>query len=160
MGKFERGEVVIRGARFEDVAPLALTMRAEDRAEVWASQHLTPAEALEASLRHSVMAFTFEIIGMPAAMFGLIPGSIIGGRACVWLLTGEACDRIPVTFLKLSRKMISRFLELYPVMENWIDARYERAVKWARLCGAEVEDAAPWGAEGLPFHHVVFRRGD
>lgn len=153
----EMDNVIIRGARLEDVAPLALSMRESDRLEVLASHGMNPVEMLRFSLQASILAFTAEYREYPVAMFGISTDSFVGDRAAVWLLTGEVVSSLPITFVKVSRRVVSRFLELYPVLENWVDARYVKSLRWLERIGAHIDPPAPYGAEGLPFHHIVFR---
>jgi hypothetical protein len=150
--------VFIRGARRDDVAPLAASMRPEDAAEVLAAAGQTPAEALADCLERSILAYSLEADGELIAMFGLA-GPLIGDRVVVWALTGAGADRHPLSFHRLSRAVVARFLELYPALENMVDARHEKSLRWLRRLGAEIEPAQPYGAAGFPFHHITFRKG-
>jgi hypothetical protein len=38
------------------------------------------------------------------------------------------------------------------VLENFIDARYEAAVRWAKWLGFDVGAPVPYGPAGMPFH--------
>lgn len=150
--------IVIRPARPEDCVPVAACMRSEDRREV-AVLGQTPYEALHESLSESSIVYTVVVKEQLAAMFGLMPLSVIGNHACIWLLTGEPVDEIaPITFVRLSRQMINQFLQLYPVLENWVDARYTQAIKWLRLCGAHFDASREIGPERITFRHFAIRR--
>lgn len=148
----------IRSAHPDDCAPIAACMRADDRREV-AVLGQTPYEALHESLTESSITYTVLTDGEPAAMFGLMPLSVIGNHACIWLLTSDLVDSIAsITFVRMSRHIISQFLDLYPVLENWVDARYMQAIKWLTLCGAHFDASREIGPERITFRHFAIRR--
>lgn len=150
----------IRAATREDVAELVPLMRAEDCAEVRATG-MEPAAALEQSLGLSLEAYAVEFDDELAGLFGVAPGpgTVLGGEeyAVAWLLTGGAVSRHPVAFARASRMVVGGLLERHPLLVNFIDARYLRALCWARWLGADVREAILFGS-GLPFHPVIFRR--
>lgn len=156
-------EAIFRPVRAGDIRALAEVMRHEDAAEVRAAFGVTPLEALRKSIEVSAFACTAELGGEVAAIFGIEDGprrSLLGPREydVVWLLTGRACAKYPRAFFRASRRVLTAFLELRPVLANMIDARYSAALRWARHLGAEVRPAQPWGVEDLPFHPVIWRR--
>lgn len=136
-----------------------LVLRDSDVQEIWASDHLTPKEALKLSLAKSILALTVEDQGEPIAMFGINPESILGNRAVVWLLASDGLDRIKRRFARHSRQFVQMMLEYYPFLFNYVDARNQKSIEWLKFCGAKIEDAKPYGAESLPFHFFSFKRG-
>lgn len=147
-------------AHAEALAPL---LRPADVAEVEASAGFTPLEALQASLSASERAWALVVGGEVAALWGVVPvgqGTLLTRPqlAVVWALTGRAVDRHRKLFVRLSRGVLSELLRLYPVLVNAVDARYRGALRWVRWLGAEVAPAVPFGALGLPFHPIRFRR--
>jgi hypothetical protein len=149
---------LIREAQASDCALLAAVMRPEDMRELEALG-LTPKRALYESLAESAVAYTVDVDGWPAAMFGLTPYKLLGERACVWLLTGEGINKIPLTFVKLSRLYIAEFLELYPVLDNWVDARYTASIKWLEMCGAVFDKVGITKPGNVVFRHFYLRKG-
>jgi hypothetical protein len=139
---------------------LAARMRAEDRAEVWASDHQTAIEALEISSRGSEFARTLLINGEPAAIWGVRAIEELDGVYVAWLLTADIVDRYPITFCRTAKAEIARILDRYPVICNMVDARYTKSLRWLGSLGFEVHDRQPlsFGPESLPFHLVVLRR--
>lgn len=141
---------------------LAQRMRKEDREEILASGGFTPLGALLDALRHSELAGTALYAGEVAAMYGCVPtptGTLLGGRVGVaWLLTGEAVNRHPRVFLRQCRQAISEMLEHYDIIVNAIDARYTKALRWAKWLGFEVCAPEPFGLGGMPFQRIIIRR--
>lgn len=119
-------------------------MRDEDVAECEALG-LEPLRALQDGLAGSVESVTAFFDGEVAAMAGY---SRTGG---VWMLSGQACTRNPLLFLRMSRRVVDDFLSKQPVLFNGIDARYKGALRWARWLGFTVE--AP---QEVPPHGALF----
>jgi hypothetical protein len=134
-------------------------MRAEDAAEVLAARGHSPIEALGDALWQSTQAFTLVAGDKVLCMTGLIPLHLHNVQAAnAWLLTGDAVESHKVAFLRASRFAITLYLEEYPVLVNYIDARYSRALAWAKWLGFDVCEARPYGIDGEPFHEISLRR--
>lgn len=157
-------ELVIRPAVLEDALALAPRMRAEEVAEVRASGGFYPREALIDSLAHSDEAWTALFDGQVACMWGVaeVPGSsaLTGRVGAVWLLTSDLVERYPKTFWRACRGELARLFERWAVLVNAIDARHEKAVRWARRLGFPLQPADSFGEYALPFHRFRVRRED
>ena len=132
------------------VAALARHLRAADRAEVWAAAHVGPAEALGRSLAASPLAWTGLMDCRPACMFGVGSGGPDWGRP--WMLGTGLVERHAAAFLRRCRPQVARMQAAYPLLINHVDARNDAAIRWLRWLGFTIGTAAPWGAQGLPFH--------
>lgn len=147
----------------KDVWPVAEAMRGDDAQELAASG-LSKREGLLQSMALSTFAFTFFLCGEMAGMWGVWPAfpptTALGTEPVVgvWLLTTTAVDRHPKAFLKASRAVLASLLDKYPALVNVVDARYERAIRWARHLGFEVLQAVPHGPLAMPFHPIRIRR--
>lgn len=152
----------IRPAEPADAEELALSMRAADAAEVLASGGYRPLEALQASLswtrRHGGEAWAAIIDGQVAALFGVARPSLLSTRAVPWLLTGELAGRYPLVLWRGSKVVAADWLERFGHLEQYVDARYEQALRWARRLGFEVADPAPFGRDSRPFCKITLRR--
>lgn len=155
---FKRGPVWVRDSKLEDVLVLRETMRREDRDEVWASHHFTPEKALLVCYSFSSVCHTLLFQDTPIAMFGVIPDADVETEATIWFLGSEIIETCKKSFLEACRLFIDGMLGMYPVLYNYVDARYRKSVRWLKWCGAEISEAQPWGVENLPFHYIRFRR--
>ncbi|NCB43505.1 MAG: DUF2833 domain-containing protein [Clostridia bacterium] len=155
---YDKDGYKVRKAKLSDVAHLAQHMRSSDVAEIWASDHKIPEEALREGLERSIFACTVEN-GVPIAMFGICPLSITGDTASVWLLATDDLDKLRIRFAKNSRKFVEMMLEYYPYLENMVDDRNTKSIEWLRFCGAKIDEPVPYGEEQLPFRHFSFTRG-
>lgn len=151
--------VRIVDAMAEDILPIAQGMRRTDRLEIRASHGLEPVDALLNALAQSSICKTVLFNGLPIAMFGIVPSND-QKTASIWCLGTDLLDQIHVCFGRMSRKIINQFLEIYPALYNFVDARNEKTIGWLKWCGAEFDEPKPYGVEQLLFQHFIFRRKD
>jgi hypothetical protein len=139
---------------------LAPCLRAADIDELRATCGLAPEAALARSLALSTHAwFAADATGAPLALWGVGPVSLIDGKGCPWLLASDAFDALPPRLVAgMSRKLLVDIVALYPRLENRVDARHEKALRWLAWLGFELAPAAPWGVEGRPFHRFSIDR--
>lgn len=142
------------------VAPVAMNMRKEDADEVWSSFRITPPQALMVSLHGSELAWSVlsPKTGQPFAMFGVRKGSILAGESTIWLLSTPEIARWRLPFAKHSREYIRELAESYGVLTNHVDVRNKASIAWLKWLGAEFDDPAPWGLDGLDFQRFTIRR--
>lgn len=149
---------VVRTTTSLDIEMMKKHLRASDVQEVWASHHHTPEKALELSFAVSELCLTVDVKGMPAVIFGITPQTLLDNSALVWMLATNRIRLIRKSFIKECRHYIDMMLIRYPILENYVDARNKLSIRWLKWCGAEIEEAAPYGVERLLFHHFSFRR--
>ena len=150
--------VEIMPARLADVWAFE-RMRPEDAAEVMASHGLSPVEAIIESWANSKEAWTVRFNGEVAAMYGIVLtpwGTALTPVAVGWLLTTTAVDRHPVTFFKESKRIVKELAERYGVLTNFVDARYGKALNWARRLGFDVQQVITFGRNGEPFNPISY----
>jgi hypothetical protein len=138
-----------------DVEALAPNLRPDDIAEIRAASGLAADVGLRRSFALSTHVWAARQDGEGiVAVWGVGPLSLTMGRGCPWLLASPAFDRFGRQIVGLSRPMLARMRAAYPHLENHVDARNRRAVRWLEWLGFVVEPPARWGAEGLPFHRI------
>lgn len=135
---------------------LAMTLRPEDTAEVLACGFKDAHDALRLSLQRSDAAWAATVDGAVAALFGVTSHS--ESRTVVWFLTGSVFLANARLFVKHAKAAIRILLEPYSSLENYVDARYSAAVRWARWLGFELAEAHPYGPAGQLFHLATLRR--
>lgn len=140
-----------------DADSLGDRLRAADVEEIRAASGLAPAEALRRSYELSshvwaVREFSSLPIAPPIALWGVGPLSLVEGRGCPWLLATDAFEGLGPDIARLSRPLMAAMRDLYPHLENRVDARHTRAVRWLSWLGFTIDPAKAWGVEGRPFH--------
>ena len=153
---YNQRNVMVRDSELSDIDAMHDRMRAEEIAEVWASYHMTPREALEASYKSSLVRLTFLYKGEVAGMFGIRVDNLLAKDAVVWLLTTDLIHKMRIRFLKLSKYFIGYFLRLYPLIHNFVDDRNTACIRWLKWCGAFVSTPTRFGVDGLPFRYFMF----
>ncbi len=148
--------VYIEPATMEHARILAPLMRQADVDEVMASHGYTPIEALEAGVNQSEVAWAGFLNGDLVGLFGISRRPFLSTTAVPWLLTGVGVEKHPRAFWKACRVIVADWREQFAgvEMEQFVDARHERALRWAARLGFHVEPAMPFGAAGLPFHRI------
>ena len=155
---FEKKNVCIRESRVEDILVLRSCLRKEDVMEIWAMGHMTPERELMLCYAMSCVCRTLTLEGKPIAMFGLIPDFEDAKRAMIFFLGSQDIELVKKTFLEFCTLFIDGALTIFPTIYNFVDARYEKSLRWLKWLGAKVDEPRPQGIEGLPFHEITFRR--
>lgn len=131
-------------AALDDARELAPLLRAEDRAEVLALG-CEPVDGLLQSLTASREAWTWRDEGRIICIGGVAPLSLIGQTGVPWLL---GSDLVPVhrrAFMLETRRMVARWLGMFSVLWNVVDARYAEAIRWLRWLGFTLGEPLPIG---------------
>ena len=134
-----------------------------DMQEIRAATTARPEIAVALSVACSDPGWAVELEGRPLCVFGAGPaGTTPEGKRVgrPWLLSVEDLKGYPVHFLRVSRDVIAEMRRRYDVLENWVDARNLRSIKWLRWCGFEIMDAEPWGPFGAMFHRFYWEGGE
>jgi hypothetical protein len=145
-------------ATLEHAALLALSMRSEEQAEVFASLGFTPEEALTHAIGASEEAYAAFLGDTILCIFGITPYALVTQTASPWMLTSDAMPKHPRLLLKYTKLAIERWLERYPILINYIDARYEPSLRWARWAGFTVSAPQPYGLFDMPFCRIEMRK--
>lgn len=144
----------VRNAELKDTLILAKTMRLQDREEIYASDKVTPLEALvtpftiENARNYSIMGIKDEgVIGM----FGCTP-SLEKDFGCAWLLSSEVLLKHRKQFLKECPYWVATMGQGYKFLYNFVDRRNWVSLKWLQYLGFEAREEFPeYGHAKIPF---------
>lgn len=150
--------IEVRPSVESDIHALKDRLRREDAEEIFAAGNADSQAALAQSFSRSSACYTVGLDGVPVAMFGIVPDSLLGHSANVWFLGAPEMARIKKSFVRESRRFIATFLSQYPELWNCVDARYKNAVKWLVACGADFESSIYLGRDGVRFYRFTMRR--
>lgn len=151
-------EITFRDAVPGDADRLLIEMRACDRQEAEAMVGAAQVDfVLRYTLGASLAAWCCEQDGELVCLFGVAALSIAGGVGAPWMLGTDRMARLPRAVMAQSRAMIPRMLALFPHLINFVDARNVRSIRLLKWLGFEIHPAAPYGAQGLPFHRFDMR---
>lgn len=132
-------------------------IRQADIDELWASNRVTPEEALRAGLRLSTSVWTGMVDGRPICMFGVVPASLLGGVGVPWMIGTTDIERHQHAFLRRCRPHVAHMRRLYTHLANMVDARNRVAMRWLRWLGFRLGEPVPHGPDGLPFRPFEMR---
>ncbi|CCG34026.1 TPA: hypothetical protein QFV80_003319 [Klebsiella aerogenes] len=136
-------------AHIAEILPL---VRAADLQEFSATNGWSARRVLECGLKTSTFCCAGLVNGKVVTIFGVAPASMIGGSGIPWLVGTDSLEKYQRTFLRRCRKVVNAMLSVYPYLENYVDARNHVAKAWLHWLGFTLEDPAPYGVQGLPFH--------
>lgn len=134
--------VKIRKAKSRDIRKLSGRLREADAQELLAAGNESVEGALAYSFKAASHCRTVEIDGLPVALFGVTPETLIGDQACIWFLGTPELARIKKTFVRQSRRVIAEFLLHYPLLWNVVDVRYVSTIRWLESCGAIFDEGS------------------
>ncbi len=144
--------VTYRPATFEDVEAILPHLRPADVAECEA---LTGEGTLRAAafgtLLGSVRAWTAEVNGNPVAMFG-VAGQMINAVGHPWMFGTPRMERHARALISEGRTYIRTMLSVFPRLENVVDARNTKSIRWLKRLGFRIRPPMVMGVAGLPFH--------
>ena len=135
-----------------DIDFIANYMRKADRDEVIAVVGKVDMRALLARCVHASSHCWVASDGEPVAIFGVAPQT--PGVGSPWLIGTDALVE-PAMQLALVRDVrwyIAQWLTLYPRLENFVDVRNERSVRWLEHVGFKIHAPEKYGIEGHLFH--------
>ena len=134
------------------IAFIAPRMRQADADEIWAAAHLKPQRALEWSMLASREPMTGAADGRPVCMFGISTTTPFDRIGHPWLLSTDEIENHAYVLLTGSRRYLTIERERYAGLENYVDARNTKALRWVRWLGFAIDPPASYGVDGLPFH--------
>jgi hypothetical protein len=130
----------IQPATSVDVAFLAAVID-EDR-DQWSPGEDMPAERLLRTCAGSTQVWAArDADGTPAALWGVTPVPDDPEVGHLWMLACEVFDNRPADLQSLSRLVFGEMLTQYLRLENFVDARKQRAIELLRSIGFTIEPA-------------------
>lgn len=151
------GDLQIVPALPEHAEELALTMREEDRLEVWRVGHRMPLRALLDSMAASDQSWAALWGGRVGALYGTAPMVGMLGTAAPWLITGEVLEHNKRSFLREAHRGLEQMLARWPRLLNVVCAECPTALRWVRWMGFAVGPPFQWGPDSAFFHWIERR---
>jgi hypothetical protein len=73
-----------------------------------------------------------------ACVWGLIPPTILGDKAYLWLITTDLVDQHPFCFVRHSQMAVQELLKQYPIIYGHVIPGNERGMRWLKWLGARI----------------------
>ena len=141
----------------EDMLP---NVREADRLEFLAINGWSARRVLESGVKTSTVSAAGLVNGRVVTIFGVAPKSMIGGSGIPWLVATDELEKYQFTFLRRCRKAVNEMLSVYPYLENYVDERNHVAKSWLHWLGFHLDDALPYGNDGLNFHRFYMEKNN
>lgn len=142
----------------ELVEAIAADMRQADAAEVWASSHYTPVEAMMSSWEASDRSMIVTVNNEPCVMIGLVIRDILSGAGIPWLLGTDNALKYKRHFLTQVPDVIDEMLAICPRLYNYVHARNKISVNWLKRIGFTIDEPVPFGCDNELFHKFHLER--
>lgn len=147
-------------AQQEYMNHIADNLRKADLDEIKAAGNSSARECLANGLNVSSKCWVALIDDEPACVFGVAPISILGGVGAPWLLGTDKLFKVRRRFLTDSRIYFKEMLKLYPVLQNYVDARNSMSIRWLKWLGFSILPAVRYGINDELFHPFIARAKD
>ncbi len=137
------------------IAELSVTMREEDRDEIWHIACLTPHEALSKSYKSSQYIRTVVLDGRVVAIFGCARTGEVG---VPWMLASPLLLKIKKSFLRGCREYLDEMSQGCKFMTNYAWSKNTVHLQWLQWLGFEMQPGVPMGPNGeifIPFFKVI-----
>jgi hypothetical protein len=137
---------------------IAADMRNADVAEVWASHHHTPLDALMKGWVLSDLSVIVECDGVPCTMLGLVVENLMTGAGTPWLLSSNHALKYKREFLLQSPPVIEQMLDVCPRLSNYVHVDNRVSIRWLKWLGFTIETPGPIGINKELFHRFHLER--
>ena len=140
------------------IKELAETMQIEDKQSVWALAHFSPEQGLKHSLTNSIESYTWLADNKVGAIYGITSGTLLDSYVCPWFLGSDLVKKYPRIFLTGCKEWVEDTVNKYDWLQNYVDARHKRSIKWLKWMGFKIHPEQPLGLDGLLFHKNELRK--
>lgn len=151
----------LQPATLEHAEYIGERVRSADREEIWASHMMRPIKAMKIGLSNSVHVTTGLDGDEPVVMWGVAVPCLLDQRiGTPWMVATEKLDQkdVMVAFLRRCREPLLAFMREFDILENYVDERNKRAIRWLQYMGFDVsETSEPYGALKMPFRRFEMR---
>ena len=117
---------------------VAKHMREADVAECMALGGLTPRQALEHSLALDGPRWCGTLDCEPAAIFGVVPVTVMGSTGVAWLLGTPLLLQHWRIFARRSKPLLAELLDRYDCLVNVVHVDNRVALRWLEWMGASL----------------------
>ena len=145
----ERSKPFVRPSTPKDCHELSLTMREEDKREVYHFDRLSPLVVLFDGLTGG-KCWTVEWNNKVVAMFGVVRKDNITGIP--WMLASDDLKHIKKSFLKECHDYVELMFDGFEVLTNYVWAKNDVHIQWLKWLGFKFFDAKPFGYDRELFY--------
>lgn len=143
----------------EDAAYIAANLKQNNRQEIIAAIGDNALNDILRSMKRSKMLGCFKANGVPVAIYGVIPDSLLSDTGVVWLLFSDETMQHRRVVGRYTKRGIQAILTHFSKVYNWVDVGNKDIIRWLQWLGAEIKGPYKHGIYGLPHYYFYFERG-
>lgn len=87
----------------------------------------------------------------PICLFGFAPHGLLSDKAAPWAVGTPDLTRRGRALNRFGKWYCARTLEMFPVLENYVDVRNTASIRWLQGLGFQFDRPEPYGVEKRPF---------
>lgn len=134
----------------EHLAQMIGRIRDDDARELEDGYGEDPYFVLGQSFAASVLCWAAVVDRETIAMFGVVPrGPWPAGRP--WMIGTKDLDKHRFKFVKGCREVVQEMLGTFPSLENVVDVRNRKTIRWLRWLGFDFGKIILVGQKNLPY---------
>ncbi|MEA4834961.1 MAG: hypothetical protein VB133_07500 [Anaeromusa sp.] len=139
-------------------AALAASMRNDDRQEALAMLGMSGAPALYLSMYCSQEMYIAEMDDVPLCAWGVCRTN---GINLIWFIASQEIEQHKRELLTLTRPRFEALLQKYGRLENFVDARSKKSLRFIRWLGFTINlEPVAAGVRGEALYHFYKERGE
>jgi hypothetical protein len=96
---------------------------------------------------------------LPVCVFGVVRWSSLSLNGTPWLLATDDFNEEGLAIVKASKAYSNLMKKRFHLLQNFVDVRQEKSIRWLKWLGFTIEPAEPFGFLSLPFHRF-WMKGD
>lgn len=135
----------VRDTTVKDCAELAVTMREEDKREVWHASRSSPKDVLLKSVSSSRLCWTVMWQGKVVAIFGVCGTK--NDTGIPWMLASDDLVKIRKSFLRECKDYVNKMQEHHPLLANIAWTKNTVHIQWLKWLGFEFQEPFPFGED-------------
>lgn len=135
----------------EHVEQMLPNIRRDDRHEVMATYGKPVEDLLGKCVGKSEMAWAGLADDDVVCIFGVVGATVLSETGHPWMIGTSLIDKHARVFLLKSRDMVSEMQFRYRKLENFVDVRNKKSIKWLGWLGFQFAEPAPYGIYRMPF---------
>lgn len=138
--------ILVREPHHKDILELSVTMRQEDKDEIWHLARISPGEALNAALEVCDYNRVVLLDGKVVCIFGI--GGVKGEVGVPWMLASDLLKSIRKPFVRECRGYLEEMSQGYKLLLNVAWTKNEEHIKWLKWMGFDFAVPEPMGPDG------------
>lgn len=142
--------ILVRDPHDKDIIELSVTMRQEDKDEVWHLARLTPLDALRMSINDCEFNRAVLLDGQVVFMYGV--GNAGNGVGVPWMLASPLLSKVRKQFIRECREGLEEMSQGYKILRNVAWSKNDEHIRWLTWLGFQFNPAVPMGPDGELYH--------